>query len=198
MPAQNDPFGLWGKEDSTSSRPAKSRKGRSEASTGQSSRIQLRDRPRSPSPAHWAPRSPSPSGGRRRGDVGGGRLGRSRSPRKPADDCEEDALYKQADWRAKHLSLSVENIPWDMDWLELKNIGRIYGFVAHAKCVKQPGTHVGFLEFSAPDSVEKAVAGLDGSICLGCKYPMRVRPGVSAESLAPLPGEVSLRGDLRR
>jgi len=104
---------------------------------------------------------------------------------------QNDEPHKDADWRAKHLSVAIENIPWDMDWLELKNIGRLFGF-AHARTVKTPGSHVGFLEFSSEESVRKAFDGLEGCMVQGCKHPLRVRQVVLPDTLL-LRGSEGLR-----
>uniref|UniRef100_A0A7S1FJM3 RRM domain-containing protein n=1 Tax=Noctiluca scintillans TaxID=2966 RepID=A0A7S1FJM3_NOCSC len=117
----------------------------------------------------------------------GSRAESSRSRTRSRDDL------LQAEWRARDLSLAVENIPWDMDWLELKNLGRLYGFVAHARTIKQPGTHVGFLEYSKPEDVARAVSALHGQMIQGSAYPLRVRQGIPVEALLPrsLPGPKS-------
>jgi len=87
------------------------------------------------------------------------------------------------EWRAKHLAITVENIPWDMGWMELKNLGRMYGFVAHARTFKEGSINVGALEFSKKEVVERAREGLDGQMISGAKAPLRVRLGAPPEAL---------------
>lgn len=79
-----------------------------------------------------------------------------------------------------------------MDWLELKRICRVYGFVAHARTIKQPRTHIGFIEYSQKESVENAIAALEGKMLLGCWHTLRVRRGAASEALLPK-GQEGLR-----
>lgn len=72
-----------------------------------------------------------------------------------------------------------------MNWLELKNLGRLYGFVAHARTFRGGGTNVGALEFSKREDLERAKAALDGQMIEGGRYPLRVRHGVPVDALRP-------------
>lgn len=103
----------------------------------------------------------------------------------PPPSSSEHALYDAGaiEWRAKHLAITVENIPWDMGWMELKNLGRMYGFVAHARTFKEGSINVGALEFSKKEVVERAREGLDGQMISGAKAPLRVRLGAPPEAL---------------
>lgn len=105
----------------------------------------------------------------------------------PPPGSAEHALYESSaiEWRAKHLSITVENIPPDMAWLELKNLGRMYGFVAHARTFRENGVCCGALEFSRQDVLDKACEALEGQIIEGSRRPLRVRVGTPPTALLP-------------
>jgi len=119
---------------------------------------------------------------------------RSDGPSRPGDytpppppGSGEHALYESTaiEWRARHLSITVENIPPDMAWLELKNLGRMYGFVAHARTFRENGVCCGALEFSRQDVLEKACEALEGQIIEGSRRPLKVRVGTPPTALLP-------------
>lgn len=64
-----------------------------------------------------------------------------------------------------------------MSWLELKNLGKLYGYVAYARCLERDGKCYGLLEFSSLDSKEQAVVGLHDQLLEGSKDKLHVHTG---------------------
>eukprot|EP00812_Abedinium_dasypus_P004072 NODE_1505_length_1124_cov_152.604303.p1 GENE.NODE_1505_length_1124_cov_152.604303~~NODE_1505_length_1124_cov_152.604303.p1 ORF type:complete len:265 (-),score=56.45 NODE_1505_length_1124_cov_152.604303:165-959(-) len=94
----------------------------------------------------------------------------------------------EAAWRAANLQLTLENVPRDMSWLELKNLGRMYGYIAHARTHDAPsGARCGLLEFSRVEDRERARRELDGQLIEGGKLPVRVLEGSFPRDAAPAP-----------
>lgn len=197
-----DPFGLWAhlalesRSEQVVRRPGRRKlpPDKSEGLTSLWPKKQLQDRTRSGDRV-LAPRRPSPRDSRERSrhprrlrlsePQGMGRPSDCLPP--PPPGSAERALYESSaiEWRATHLSITVENIPPDMAWLELKNLGRMYGFVAHARTFRENGVCCGALEFSSQDVLEKAVAALEGQIIEGSRRPLKVRVGTPPTALLP-------------
>lgn len=116
---------------------------------------------------------------------------KSRSPQqtpRPGDTqqaSEDHALHQQAEWRAQNLAICIQNLPPDMSWLELKNLGRMYGYVAYARCYRDQGLFCGALEFSKVEDKERVVKALDGQMIQGCSQPLKVLEGVPPTVLLP-------------
>jgi len=96
---------------------------------------------------------------------------RTNTPRKGARHTEE--------WRVANLQLTLENIPSDMSWLELKNLGRMYGYVAYARTQAEKGRHFGILEFSHGGDRHRAAEALHGKHIEGAADPIKVHLGNS-------------------
>ncbi|CAE8618261.1 unnamed protein product, partial [Polarella glacialis] len=116
---------------------------------------------------HWSP-SPSRMEASPRGSSA---AARSRSPKAGAMQ-----VLEQLEQKAQRLSIAVENIPDDMSWLELKNLGRMYGEVGYARAFREQGVSWGVLEFTRLEDKERAVQELEGQMVRGSALPLRVRP----------------------
>lgn len=106
--------------------------------------------------------------------------------RSPARSDGDSARHAAADWQARHLCITVENIPEDMTWMELKNVGRVYGFVAHACTLREGAAMVGVLKFSRPEDVDRARAALDGQAMEGSRRALRVYLGAPSDVMVPM------------
>lgn len=98
-------------------------------------------------------------------------------------------MQTQAEWRAKFLTVTLENIPPDMGWMELKNLGRVYGYVAYARCYRNAeDVCCGILEYSRQEDRDCVVEALNGELLEGSRRRLRATPGAPPEGLASLPG----------
>jgi len=150
-----DPYGLW-----TDCRPSHERSGKADR-TARKGRCELRPATcRLRSGQHWSP-------------------SRSRSPASPAS--KGSSLLQRAEERGRRLSITLENIPDDMSWLELKNLGRMYGHVEYARAFREGSVSWGSLEFSRIEDKEQACRALEGQRIEGSKLPLRVHDGAAPQ-----------------
>lgn len=74
--------------------------------------------------------------------------------------------------------ITVENLPDDMSWVELKDLGKDFGpSVTFAKCYKTKGIYYGMLEFQAREDAETAVRELDHRRVQGSNLRLRAYHG---------------------
>jgi len=77
-----------------------------------------------------------------------------------------------------HYRIALENIPADMSWLELKDLGKEYGpSVTFSRTYQRDGVCCGMIEFAAQEDARRCVAELDGRRIQGGPAPMRVYEG---------------------
>lgn len=76
--------------------------------------------------------------------------------------------------------ITIENIPEDMGWLELKDLGREYGpTVTFSRTYKRGITSYGMIEFEKAEDAKRCISELDGRRIQGGTIPMRVTEGDS-------------------
>lgn len=98
--------------------------------------------------------SPPPPRGDRRG-------GRSRTPPR-REDLKEGIVRMAGKVPMGRFKISIENLPEDMTWLELKDLGRDYGpSLTFARTYRHQGNWVGMLEFKDQGDAERVVKELD-------------------------------------
>lgn len=123
-------------------------------------------------------------GGGGRGGGGGGRWedrrgdsrnrGRGRS-RSPAQRRYRDRDSKITQGKYK---ITIEGIPDDMSWLELKDLGKEYGrTVTFSRTYRKHGSNNGMLEFETQEDADRVRKELDGRRVQGCKSRLRVFEG---------------------
>jgi len=77
----------------------------------------------------------------------------------------------------KH-QITIENVPDDMGWLELKDLGRQYGrSVTFSRTFRRGSICFGMLEFMDPQEAHQCIRELDGRRIEGGTAPMRVYMG---------------------
>lgn len=142
-----------------------------------------RERYPSRSPSYDRRRSRSP--GYRRGRSPGGYRGRSRSPGYRRGRSRSPGYRRRSPRRGRYsrspprrrgrgdygttvpkgeYKMTLENIPKDMTWMDLKSLGRKYGSsVTFARTWEQGRTHYGLIEYASKDSMLDAIKALDGT-----------------------------------
>eukprot|EP00397_Hematodinium_sp_SG-2012_P008191 GEMP01008246.1.p1 GENE.GEMP01008246.1~~GEMP01008246.1.p1 ORF type:complete len:1034 (+),score=301.61 GEMP01008246.1:129-3230(+) len=71
--------------------------------------------------------------------------------------------------------LCFENIPDDMDWEELRELGREYsGSVFYAKVYQEHGKMCGVMRFKNEGEARRVLDELDGRKIEGCRVPLRI------------------------
>jgi len=76
--------------------------------------------------------------------------------------------------------ITIENIPDDMGWLELKDLGREYGSsVTFSRTYRRGSVTYGMLEFADVKDAQRCLQSLDGRRIQGGTQPMRVSEGDS-------------------
>jgi len=75
--------------------------------------------------------------------------------------------------------ITIENLPLDMGWLELKDLGLEYGSsVTFSRTYRRGSVQYGMLEFADAQDARRCVEELDGRrIEGGGALPMRVQEG---------------------
>uniref|UniRef100_A0A7S1A2X2 RRM domain-containing protein n=1 Tax=Noctiluca scintillans TaxID=2966 RepID=A0A7S1A2X2_NOCSC len=78
--------------------------------------------------------------------------------------------------------ITIENIPDDMSWLELTDLGKEYGSsVTFCRTYRQGSTCCGMLEFEDSEDAKRAITELNGRHIQGGAAPMRVWEGVESK-----------------
>lgn len=76
--------------------------------------------------------------------------------------------------------ITIENIPDDMSWLELKDLGKEYGdSVTFSRTYRRGSVFFGMLEFSEQADAARTISELNGKRIQGGTSPMRVYEGDS-------------------
>lgn len=74
--------------------------------------------------------------------------------------------------------ITIENIPDDMSWLELKDLGKEYGAsVTFSRTYRRGSVCYGMLEFAEAGDAQRTIWELDGRRIQGGTLPMRVYEG---------------------
>lgn len=74
--------------------------------------------------------------------------------------------------------ITIENIPEDMSWLELRDVGTDFGAtVTFSRTYQRGETFLGMLEFADLSDARRVMSELDGRRMEGATIPMRVREG---------------------
>lgn len=128
----------------------------------------------------------------------GGRAGRSRSPRRSpkrsprrsppprsgarsagrSETKEEGVLRMAGKLPVGRYKITVENIPEDMTWMELKALAHDFGpTLTFARTYRANGTYCGMLEFKDHDDAERTVKELDRRRVQGSKERLKAFHG---------------------
>merc|ERR1712046_224326 len=76
--------------------------------------------------------------------------------------------------------ITIENIPEDMGWLELKDLGREYGSsVTFSRTYRRGNVFYGMIEFASAKEAQRCISELDGRRLEGGSLTMRVTEGDS-------------------
>lgn len=74
--------------------------------------------------------------------------------------------------------ITIENIPQDMSWLELRDLGREYGAtVTFSRTYQRGEAFFGMLEFAEMSDAHRIMSKLDGRRMEGEALPMQVHEG---------------------
>jgi len=74
--------------------------------------------------------------------------------------------------------ITVENLPDDMSWHELKDLGRNYGdSVTFSRTFRKGSAFCGLIEFKEKEDADKAVRELDRRLIEGCRDKLRAFHG---------------------
>jgi len=166
----NDPYDLW-----RDCRPGLLEKARKESLERLDSRSAERCLTTGPPRDDLWSRSECASSRKRASAYETRRRMRSRSSRRSwswRSRSQPDKIRSHEARRAERLCIVVHNLPLDMSRLELKNLGRIYGFVANAYVLREAGLCFGVLEFCQLEDLERA-RSLEGQRIEGSRFPLR-------------------------
>lgn len=74
--------------------------------------------------------------------------------------------------------VTIENIPDDMSWLELKDLGKQYGpSVSFSRTYRRGSTFLGTLEYAEAADASRCIQALNGRRIQGGAEPMRAYEG---------------------
>lgn len=149
-------------------------------------RYALRQRSYSPAPAPWRERR-----SRDRNDR------YSPPPRREGRDRDSDGVRYEGKPPVGHHKVTIEGIPNDMSWMELKDLGTEYGkSLSFARTYRQGNRYFGMLEYRDIDDAERAIRELDKRRVQGGSERLRATYGdlAAAGSLGKYRGRGEYEG----
>jgi RNA recognition motif. (a.k.a. RRM, RBD, or RNP domain) len=73
------------------------------------------------------------------------------------------------------IQVRLENLPWDMSWIELKSLGKDFAEVTFARTWKDGQVGFGILECTRREDADKLIRSLDGKRVEGCRDRLKVQ-----------------------
>eukprot|EP00928_Gymnodinium_smaydae_P029937 TRINITY_DN223_c0_g1_i1.p1 TRINITY_DN223_c0_g1~~TRINITY_DN223_c0_g1_i1.p1 ORF type:complete len:288 (+),score=68.06 TRINITY_DN223_c0_g1_i1:69-932(+) len=103
-------------------------------------------------------------------------------PRRDWRDDRRDERRDESKVPVGRHKLTLENIPDDMGWLELKDLGREYGpSLTFARTYRKGRVNCGMLEFRERGDAEHVIRELDNRRVQGCTEKLRITRGDAEE-----------------